>query len=300
MDWENILSQYKNYLKIERSLSKNSILGYIQDIDALINYLKIDKKNNSPKEITQDQVKSFIYAQAKTKSPQSMARRISGLKSFFNYINHEGIRIDDPTNHLETPKLSRKLPEILSITEIEKILLSIDLSESNGQRNRAIIETLYGAGLRVSELITLTISNLYFKEKIIKVIGKGNKQRLVPMGEYVKKHIQIYIENNRKISKIDPLYSDTLFLNRNGKQLSREMIFILVRNFSKNAGITKKISPHTLRHSFATHLLENGADLRSIQIMMGHESITTTEIYAHMDSKYLKTIIDNFHPRRKR
>ena len=196
------------------------------------------------------------------------------------------------------PKIGRKLPEVLSISEVEKILLAIDLSHTQGQRNKAIVETLYGSGLRVSELINLNLSNLFFKEDIIKVIGKGNKQRLVPMGEYAKKQIQIYVDCFRSKNKIHPSYEDVLFLNQNGKRLTRAMIFTLIKKYSLEAKILKKVSPHTLRHSFATHLLENGADLRTIQVMMGHESITTTEIYTHMDTKYLKSVMKNFHPRK--
>ena len=298
MNWKSSIKQYKNYLKIERGLSGNSIINYLFDIDALIKYYKIDTDKKSPKDINSDEIQAFVYEEAKYKSSISMARRISGLKSFFNYLNFENIRKHDPTDLIETPKLGKKLPEVLSILEIEKLLSVIDLSHSQGHRNMAIVETLYGSGLRVSELINLTISNLFFKEKMIKVIGKGNKQRLVPMGDYAKKYVEIYIKNQRSIGKIDPLYSDVLFLNRNGRQLTRAMIFTLIKKFGAQARILKKISPHTLRHSFATHLLENGADLRTIQVMMGHESITTTEIYAHMDTKYLKSVMNNFHPRK--
>ncbi len=298
MNWKSSIKQYKNYLKIERGLSGNSIINYLFDIDALIKYYKIDTDKKSPKDINSDEIQAFVYEEAKYKSSSSMARRISGLKSFFNYLNFENIWKHDPTDLIETPKLGKKLPEVLSILEIEKLLSVIDLSHSQGHRNMAIVETLYGSGLRVSELINLTISNLFFKEKMIKVIGKGNKQRLVPMGDYAKKYVEIYIKNQRSIGKIDPLYSDVLFLNRNGRQLTRAMIFTLIKKFGAQARILKKISPHTLRHSFATHLLENGADLRTIQVMMGHESITTTEIYAHMDTKYLKSVMNNFHPRK--
>ena len=276
----------------------NSITSYLFDLDSIIRYYDIDIEKNEPKDINSDEIQSFIYEEAKYKSSHSMARRISGLKSFFNYLCFENLRKDDPTVLIETPKLGRKLPEVLSIQEIEKLLSIINISEKQGHRNIAIIETLYGSGLRVSELVNLTISNLFFKENLIKVIGKGNKQRLVPMGDYAKKHIEIYLKKHRIFKKVNPLYSDILFLNRNGKQLTRSMIFTLVKKYGEQAQIAKKISPHTLRHSFATHLLENGADLRTIQVMMGHESITTTEIYAHMDTKYLKSVMKNFHPRK--
>ena len=298
MIWKSVIKQYKNYLKIERGLSKNSIINYLFDIEAFIKYFNIDINIKQPKDISSEEIQSFIYEEAKFKSSHSMARRISGLKSFFNYLSFENIRSDDPTESIETPKIGRKLPEVLSISEIEKLLSTIKDSDPQGYRNIAIIETLYGSGLRVSELVNLTISSLFFKENIIKVIGKGNKQRLVPMGDYTKKFIDLYIKKHRSINKIDPLFSDILFLNRNGRQLTRAMIFSLIKRYGKEAQISKNISPHTLRHSFATHLLENGADLRSIQVMMGHESITTTEIYAHMDSKYLKSVMKKFHPRK--
>ena len=298
MIWKSVIKQYKNYLKIERGLSKNSIINYLFDIEAFIKYFNIDINIKQPKDISSEEIQSFIYEEAKFKSSHSMARRISGLKSFFNYLSFENIRSDDPTESIETPKIGRKLPEVLSISEIEKLLSTIKDSDPQGYRNIAIIETLYGSGLRVSELVNLTISSLFFKENIIKVIGKGNKQRLVPMGDYTKKFIDLYIKKHRSINKIDPLFSDILFLNRNGRQLTRAMIFTLIKRYGKEAQISKNISPHTLRHSFATHLLENGADLRSIQVMMGHESITTTEIYAHMDSKYLKSVMKKFHPRK--
>ena len=298
MVWKSAIKQYKNYLKIERGLSMNSITSYLFDLESLIKYYDIDIEKNEPEDINSDEIQDFIYEEAKYKSSHSMARRISGLKSFFNYLNFENIRKDDPTDLIETPKLGRKLPEVLSILEVEKLLSTISISEPQGHRNIAIAETLYGSGLRVSELVNLTISSLFFKENIIKVIGKGNKQRLVPLGEYAKKCIEVYLKKHRSIEKIHPLHSDVLFLNRNGKQLTRAMIFTLIKKYGKQAQINKTISPHTLRHSFATHLLENGADLRTIQVMMGHESITTTEIYTHMDTKYLKSVMKNFHPRK--
>ncbi|MBC91366.1 MAG: tyrosine recombinase [Flavobacteriaceae bacterium] len=299
MNWKSVIEKYKSYLKIERGLSDNSVINYLYDINAILKYYKINTEKSNPIDISSEQLQNFIYEEAKSKSSYSLARRISGLKSFFNYLNFEKIREDDPSSKIESPKIGRKLPEVLTIKEIERIIKTIDMSHSQGQRNMAIIETLYGSGLRVSELINLTISNLFFKEKIIKVIGKGNKQRLIPMGDYSKKHLINYINNYRSLRKIDPIYSDIVFLNKNGKKLTRAMIFTLIKQFGEKAGISKKISPHTLRHSFATHLLENGADLRSIQIMMGHESITTTEIYAHMDTKYLKSVMKNFHPRKE-
>tara|TARA_B100001758_G_scaffold167512_1_gene144679 strand:+ start:2896 stop:3795 length:900 start_codon:yes stop_codon:yes gene_type:complete len=298
MIWKSVLKNYETYLKIERGLAKNSITNYLFDINSLLNFYKIDVDKTDSRDISGEKIQSFLYEEARFRTSHSMARRISGLKSFFNYLKFEKIRTDDPTALIEAPKIGRKLPDVLSINEIKSLISVIDLSHPQGLRNLAIIETLYGSGLRVSELINLTLSNLFFKEKIIKIIGKGNKQRLVPMGDYSKKQIKIYIKKYRSNGKIDSNYSDILFLNRNGKKLTRAMIFTLIKKFSSKAEIKKKVSPHTLRHSFATHLLENGADLRSIQVMMGHESITTTEIYAHMDTKYLKAVMKNFHPRK--
>ncbi|MEC8599928.1 MAG: tyrosine recombinase, partial [Bacteroidota bacterium] len=245
----------------------------------------------------QETVKKYIYETAKILSEHTQARRISGLRSFFDYLIFEKYRSTNPTDLIEIPKLGKKLPDILSVNEIELILKNLDLSHPQGHRNRAIVETLYGSGLRVSEIINLNLSNLFFKESLIQVTGKGNKQRLVPMGSVSKKHLEIYIKQVRNCQKIDNKYQDLVFLNRNGKQLTRQMIFTLIRNLALKAKIDKKIGPHTFRHSFATHLLENGADLRTIQVLLGHESITTTEIYTHLDTHHLKQIIKKFHPR---
>ena len=228
---------------------------------------------------------------------RSQARRISGLKSFFNFLIFEGYRKNSPIDLIESPKLGRKLPTVLSLSEIERLLDCIDLSHAQGHRNRAIIETLYGSGLRVSELVDLKISDLYFDENMMLINGKGDKQRLVPLGAFAKKFIQLYIDNVRVLNKISNEDRDTLFLNRNGKKLTRAMIFTIVRQLGQMIGIEKKISPHTFRHSFATHLLENGADLRTIQTLMGHESITTTEVYMHLDTQHLSQVLKDFHPR---
>jgi integrase/recombinase XerD len=269
------------------------------DVMALMDFMKLKGIAESPKNCSKETVLLFIYEESKFQSPHTQSRRISGLKSFFNFLIFEGYRKTAPTDLLENPKLGRKLPETLNISEIETIIASIDLGNALGHRNRAIIETLYGSGLRVSELVELSLSNIFFKEDLIRVTGKGDKQRLVPLGNYSKKYIKIYIEGIRNQMKVAKEDSDILFLNRNGNKLTRAMIFTIVKKQAQKAGIDKNISPHTFRHSFATHLHENGADLRTIQLMMGHESITTTEVYTHLDNKHLKQVMQKFHPRNR-
>ena len=299
MNWGQAVSDFQMYLQIERGLSKNSIENYILDIQAFQKFLEIEKINISPLECEEEIIKQFIYETAKALSPYTQARRIAGLRSFFDYLIFEKYITSNPTDLIETPKLGRKLPDVLSIEEIELLIDHLDLQHPQGHRNRAILETLYGSGLRVSELIKLNLSNLFFKESLIRVTGKGNKQRLVPMGIIAKKYLNIYIEEVRTNQKIHSEFKDVLFLNRNGKGLTRQMIFTLIRTLAIKAGIKKKIGPHTFRHSFATHLLENEADLRSIQILMGHESITTTEMYTHLDTHHLRSVIEKYHPRNK-
>lgn len=299
MNWGQAVSDFQMYLQIERGLSENSIENYTLDIQAFQKFLEIEKNNISPLECEEEILKQFIYETAKVLSPYTQARRIAGLRSFFDYLIFEKYRSSNPTDLIETPKLGRKLPDVLSIEEIELLIDHLDLQHPQGHRNRAILETLYGSGLRVSELIKLNLSNLFFKESLIRVTGKGNKQRLVPMGIIAKKYLNIYIEEVRTNQKIYTEFKDVLFLNRNGKGLTRQMIFTLIRTLAIKAGIKKKISPHTFRHSFATHLLENEADLRSIQILMGHESITTTEMYTHLDTHHLRSVIEKYHPRNK-
>ena len=298
MKWQEALSDYSLYLKIERGMSKNTVQNYNLDVQKLITYLKTYDMHISPLEITNIQIQEFIYKIAKSINPRSQSRLISGLRSFFDYLIFENYLQTNPLEQIEAPKIGRKLPDTLSVSEINLILETIDLSDSNGKRNRAIIETLYGCGLRVSELTSMKISDLFFNEGFIKVTGKGNKQRFVPIGKLTQKHINLYKNQVRIFKKIDQKYKDTLFLNRRGKQLTRAMIFTIVKNLGEKSKIEKSISPHTFRHSFATHLIENGADLRAIQMMLGHESITTTEIYMHLDKSHLKKIIDEFHPRR--
>ena len=287
------------YLKIERGLSHNSIENYSIDVKAFQNFLKRKKINQTPLSCNEETVKQFIYQSSKILSPHTQARRIAGLRSFFDYLIFEKYRKNNPTDLIEAPKLGRKLPDILSLDEIELLVENIDLGHPQGYRNRAILETLYGSGLRVSELVNMNLSNLLFKESLIRVIGKGNKQRLVPMGNISKKYLEIYINEIRVVQKIHLENQDIVFLNRNGKGLSRQMIFTLINTLAMKSNIKKKIGPHTFRHSFATHLLENGADLRTIQILMGHESITTTEVYTHLDTTHLKSVIEKFHPRSK-
>ena len=299
MNWGQAVSDFQIYLQIERGLSENSIENYTLDIQAFQKFLEIEKINISPLECEEEILKQFIYETAKALSPYTQARRIAGLRSFFDYLIFEKYITSNPTDLIETPKLGRKLPDVLSIEEIELLIDHLDLQHPQGHRNRAILETLYGSGLRVSELIKLNLSNLFFKESLIRVTGKGNKQRLVPMGIIAKKYLNIYIEEVRTNQKIQTEFKDVLFLNRNGKGLTRQMIFTLIRALAIKAGIKKKISPHTFRHSFATHLLENEADLRSIQILMGHESITTTEMYTHLDTHHLRSVIEKYHPRNK-
>ncbi|MGM1054514.1 MAG: site-specific tyrosine recombinase XerD [Bacteroidota bacterium] len=298
MTWQQAQKDFKNYLLIERGLSGNSVSNYSLDISKLINYLEANSIFVSPTKISVETLQHFIYEVAKVLNARSQSRIISGLKSFFNYMVFEGYRESNPMELIETPKIGKKLPDTLSISEIDELIAAIDLNKKEGERNKAILETLYGCGLRVSELINLRISDLYFKEGFIKVTGKGEKQRFVPIGDTTQNLISEYLENSRADVPVNKNASDILFLNRRGNMLTRAMIFTIVKNLSKAANFQKNISPHTFRHSFATHLLENGADLRAIQQMLGHESITTTEIYMHVDKSHLQKVILSFHPRR--
>jgi len=297
MNWLKAISKFKMFLKIERGLSENSIDSYSSDLKSFYSFIKKNSLSEDLKKCDSNIIKQFIYEQSKINNPKTQARRISGIRSFFDYLVFESFIKTNPTELIETPKIGKKLPDSLSLKEIIKIINNIDLSHPQGIRNRAIIETLYGSGLRVSELISLKLSNLFFKENLIKVLGKGNKQRLVPMGKFSKKYLKIYIKDQRLKTKINKIDSDTIFLNRNGRQISRVMIFKIIKELAINSNIKKNISPHTLRHSFATHLIENGADLRTIQKLLGHENIITTEIYTHLDTKHLKNIMKKFHPR---
>ncbi|WP_264531193.1 site-specific tyrosine recombinase XerD [Flavobacterium sp. N502540] len=298
MNWNRYIKDYQSYLRIERGLSKNTIENYGFDIERLCLFLETNSIEISPIKIDDETVQQFIYAVAKEVNPRSQARIISGLKSFFNYLIFEDYRNDNPMELIETPKTGRKLPDTLSLDEIDSLIAAIDLSTNEGERNRAMLETLYGCGLRVSELVSLKISDLFFEEGFVKITGKGNKERFVPVGKFAQKYIQIYQKEIRVNLKIKKGCEDTLFLNRRGNQLTRAMIFTIIKDLAVKINLHKSISPHTLRHSFATHLLENGADLRSIQLMLGHESITTTEIYVHLDRSFLKEVMLSFHPRK--
>tara|TARA_B110001450_G_scaffold235073_1_gene239507 strand:- start:10256 stop:11152 length:897 start_codon:yes stop_codon:yes gene_type:complete len=298
MKWNNALKDYKHYLNFERGLSKNSIESYSLDVIKLIRFLNDNNIYKSPLTIDSNTIKEFVYQVAKVVNERSQARLISGLKSFFNYLLFEGYRDDNPIELIENPKIGRKLPDTLSLADIDKLSAAVDLSKPEGERNRAIIETLYGCGLRATELTNLKLSDLFFEEGFIKVTGKGNKERFVPIGPLTQKYISIYRKNIRIHLNIQPSFEDILFLNRRGKQLTRAMIFTIVKKLAEKISLNKNISPHTFRHSFATHLLENGADLSAIQMMLGHESITTTEIYMHVDRTHLAKVIEQFHPRK--
>ncbi len=298
MNWNTYIKSYQSYLKIERGLSKNTIDNYTFDIERLCLFLVQNNIDISPVKITETTVQAFVYEVSKQVNPRSQARIISGLKSFFSYLIFEDYRADNPLELIETPKTGRKLPDTLAIQDIDQLIAAIDLSKPEGERNRAILETLYGCGLRVSELVELKISDLFFEEGFLKITGKGNKQRFVPIGTFTQKFIIIYKNNNRNQLTIQKGNEDHLFLNRRGKKMTRAMIFTIIKDLATKINLNKSISPHTFRHSFATHLLENGADLRSIQLMLGHESITTTEIYVHLDRKHLATIMNAFHPRK--
>lgn len=298
MNWRSYIKSYQSYLKIERGLSKNTIDNYSFDIERLCQFLTQNDITVSPIKIEEETIQQFIYGVSQQVNPRSQARILSGLKSFFSYLIFEDYRSDNPLELIETPKTGRKLPDTLSVAEIDSLIAGIDLTSNEGERNRAMLETLYGCGLRVSELISLKISDLFFEEGFVKITGKGNKQRFVPIGDLTQKYIEIYRNTVRNHLTIKKGCEDTLFLNRRGNQLTRAMIFTIIKDLAVKTELNKSISPHTLRHSFATHLLENGADLRSIQLMLGHESITTTEIYVHLDRKYLTEVIHAFHPRK--
>lgn len=298
MNWKVALKDYKDYLKIERGLSSNTITNYGLDIEKLIGFLEQHDAKESPLEVSRETIQNFVHDVAKQMNPHSQARIISGLKGFFNFLIFEGYRSDNPVDLIETPKIGRKLPDTLSTEEIDELIAAIDLSHPQGERNRAMLETLYGCGLRVSELISLKLSDLFFDEGFIKVTGKGDKQRFVPIGALNMKYLNTYIHEVRVHLAIKKEYLDFVFLNRRGAKLTRAMIFTMVKNLSEKIGLRKNISPHTFRHSFATHLLENGADLRAIQQMLGHESITTTEVYMHVNRQHLTQVLQQFHPRK--
>ena len=295
--WDKLIKNFKNYLKIERNLSENTITSYLFDLQKLNIFLEENNFSSNPSYIKESTLKKFVYEISKKIKPSSQARIISGIKRFFDFLILENILNENPLQNIETPKIGSKLPTTLTVKEIDKLIDSIDIKSKNKIRNKAIIEILYSCGLRVSELITLKVSDLYFNESIIKVIGKGNKERFVPISKGAINYIEKYLNEIRIFQKIKKGSEDTLFLNERGNGLSRVMIYIILNDLKIKAEINKKIGPHTLRHSFATHLLENGADLITIQNMLGHENIVTTERYLHVNRKHLVESISKYHPR---
>ena len=295
--WDKLIKNFKNYLKIERNLSKNTITSYLFDLQKLNIFLEENNFSSNPSHIKESTLKKFVYKISKEIKPSSQARIISGIKRFFDFLILENILNENPLENIETPKIGSKLPTTLTVKEIDKLIDSIDIKSKNKIRNKAIIEILYSCGLRVSELITLKVSDLYFNESIIKVTGKGNKERFVPISKGAINYIEKYLNEIRIFQKIKKGSEDTLFLNERGSGLSRVMIYIILNDLKIKAEINKKIGPHTLRHSFATHLLENGADLITIQNMLGHENIVTTERYLHVNRKHLVESISKYHPR---
>lgn len=295
MVWADYLTSYKNFLMLEKSLSKNTIEAYMKDIQKFIDY----SETESPLTVTQADIRSFIdeIDTEDGMSSRSQARILSGIKSFFKYLVIHDIIEHDPSEMIETPKLGRKLPQVLTPDEIDQLIEAVDLDSEIGYRNRAILETLYGCGMRVSELISLKLTDLHFEENYLKIKGKGNKERLVPVGRSVKDSITLYIHNYRQTLKINRKDENILFLNRRGRKLTRVMVFTIIKDLAAKIGLKKTISPHTFRHSFATHLIEGGADLKAVQEMLGHESITTTELYTHLDREFLRDAILRFHPR---
>ncbi len=301
MTWKTTIQAFESYLTLERGLSANSVEAYLRDIDKLNQYFEVEGSTVLPENVTLDDLHKFVvWVAGLGMKPTSQARMISGIKAFYKYLLITNSIDSDPSELLEAPKIGRKLPDTLNHKEVEDLIAAIDLSKPEGERNKAIIETLYGCGLRVTELIELKLSNLYFKDEFIKVRGKGDKERLVPIGRSAMKQINQYLDYVRAHQQIQAGYEDFVFLNRRGKSLTRVMIFTIVKNLAEAIGLKKNISPHTFRHSFATELIERGADLRAVQDMLGHESITTTEIYTHLDREYLRTTIMSYHPRAKK
>ena len=298
MDWDIHVQEYENYLKLERSLSPNSVEAYVHDVIKLKQFLEISNSDFNPLQVGLTELRNFIeYINDLGMTPFSQARIISGLKSFYKFLIYAGELDVDPTTLLEAPKLGRKLPDTLNVHEIDRILEAIDHAKPEGMRNRAMLETMYSSGLRVTELVALKLAHVHFDVGFLRVIGKGNKERLVPIGKQALKYIDIYRREVRVHLDIAKGHESFLFLNRRGKKLSRQMVFMYIKDLVNKAGLNKKVSPHTFRHSFATHLIEGGADLRAVQEMLGHESITTTEIYTHLDRDYLRQVIQEYHPR---
>jgi len=297
MKWERLIKEYEGFLKLEKGLSANSIEAYLSDIGKLQQFQDMEQLGTGPEELDQDQLGGFlVWISELGLSARSQARILSGIKAFYRYLLLEELIEKDPTALLEGPRLGSKLPEVLTVEEIDRMLGKIDLSKPQGRRNRAMLETLYSCGLRVTELVQLQISGIFRAEGFIRVIGKGDKERLVPVSPRALREVDLYMPDRDTLS-IEPGYEDILFLNRRGKMLTRNMVFTIIKELAVAAGIKKTVSPHTFRHSFATHLVEGGADLRAVQEMLGHESITTTEIYTHLDREYLREAIISFHPR---
>ncbi len=298
MTWDEKIKDFEIFLRFERNFSENTLDAYIRDIKKLKEYAEEDLENVGPDTIAYEHLQEYIFNLSKQKfSERSQARWISSIKAFFRYLLEDEFREDNPATLLEGPKLGLYLPDTLSLPDINKIISAIELNSDLGRRNQCIIEVLYGCGLRVSELIDLKISNINFREKYIKVVGKGNKTRFVPLADYTAKLLQTYISEIRSTVKAGKRHEDTLFLNSRGTSMSRVIVFVIIKELTDKAGVSKKISPHTFRHSFATHLLQNGADLRYIQEMLGHSSITTTEIYTHLKTEELRDVILHYHPR---
>jgi integrase/recombinase XerD len=298
MNWDTLIRRFAAYLKLERSLSENSIQAYVRDVTKLRQFVDISNLNLTPAEVTAYHIGDFLkYIGELGISAYSQARMLSGIKSFYEFLVYEQIITGSPAELIDSPRLGRKLPDVLSVSEIDKLFEAIDLSTPEGARNRAMLEVLYSSGLRVSELVSLRLSHVYSDIGFLRIIGKGNKERLVPIGKSALKYLSIYVEEIRWHIAIKPGFENYMFLNRRGSGLSRVMVFTIIKSLVAKAGIEKKVSPHTFRHSFATHLVEGGADLRAVQEMLGHESITTTEIYTHLDREYLKQVILEFHPR---
>jgi integrase/recombinase XerD len=298
MIWSDYLDNYKNYLQLEKSLSGNTVEAYLKDINKFTDYLEKNGFSKKPTEVTQEKIREFIdFINELGMSASSQARALSGIKSFFKFLLVQDEIDRDPSSMIETPKIGRKLPVVLTPHEIEALIMAVDLGAETGYRNRSILEVLYGCGLRVTELVNLKLTDVHFDEGFIKVQGKGNKERLIPMGQKAKDAIIAYIQNYRGTLKIERKDENVLFLNRRGKKMTRVMIFTIIKDLAIKIDLQKNISPHTFRHSFATHLMEGGADLRAIQDMLGHESITTTEVYTQLDKEFLKDTIIRFHPR---
>jgi len=300
VSWQQYIKDFKIFLQLEKSLSTNSIEAYARDIDKLVKFVELQYDSLPPTQVELHHLTSFLaWVNELGLSARSQARIISGIKSFYKFLLLEDVIETDPTSLLESPRIGRKLPEVLNHEEVKEILAQIDLSTPAGRRNKAMLEVLYGCGLRVSELTELRLSHVYFDQEFVKVTGKGNKERLVPIGKIALKEISNYLPDRNSLPKIEPDHEDILFLNRRGRRLSRVMVFTMIKDLVSAAGIKKNISPHTFRHSFATELIDRGADLRAVQEMLGHESILTTEIYTHLDREFLRDAIIRFHPRSK-